>query len=125
MGGPQAAPRLDAAAPFALVEPCDADPGIDAELLSIAAGGREVTIELVDVPLHPIIRRPARRHPAVADPRGALEHGLGGAAEPDRDGTPNGQRIDAGIVDDVVRALVGDERLGPELAQHLDLLLDA
>src|SRR5713226_650970 len=124
MAGPQATPRLDAAAPFVLVEPLNADPGVDAELRAIAAGRRQVAIELVQVTLHPIIRRSARRHPAVPDPRGAPEHGLCGAPEPDRDGTPNGQGIDAGIVDDVVRALVRDERLGPELAQDLDLLLD-
>ena len=35
---PQGAPRLDAAAPFVLVQPLDADPGVDAELLAIATG---------------------------------------------------------------------------------------
>src|SRR6185436_5549740 len=59
VGGSQAAPRLDAPAPVVLVEPGNADPGIDAELLAIAAGRREVASQLVDVPLHPIIRRSA------------------------------------------------------------------
>jgi hypothetical protein len=34
----------------------------------------------------------------------------------------HGQRINPGIVDDVVGSLVCDQRLRPELAQHLDLL---
>src|SRR3984893_9144436 len=122
---PQLAPRLDAGAPFVLVQPLDADPGVDAELLGIATGGLQIPMELIHVSLHAIVRRSAGRHPAVPDPRGAPEHGLRGTPEPDGDGTLDGQRIDPGIVNHVVRALVRDERVGPELAEDFDLLFDA
>jgi hypothetical protein len=79
-------------------EPLNADPGVDAELPAIATGRGQIASELVEVPLRPIVRRPARRHPAVTKALGSPEHGLGGPAGPDGDGVPGGQRIDPGVV---------------------------
>src|SRR5262245_49929176 len=125
MRGTEGAPGLDATAPLVLLQAGDADPRIDPEARTIAPLRGQVGRELIQVPLHAIVGRPSRRHPAVAHPRRALQHGLGGATEPNGNGAPHGQRIDPRVVDHVFRALVGDQRLGPELAQHLDLLLDA
>src|SRR5499426_3777548 len=107
------------------LEAGEADPRIDPEARTIAPLCGQVGRELIQVTLHAIVGRPSRRHPAVAHPRRALQHGLGGATEPNGNGAPHGQRIDPRVVDHVLRALVGDQRMGPELAQHLDLLLDA
>src|SRR5947208_655003 len=71
------------------------------------------------------IRGPPRRHPPGTEAGRALQRGFGNAPKPNRDGPLNGQRIKAGIVDDVVGSLVCDQRLSPELAQHLDLFFSA
>src|SRR5437867_4606309 len=65
------------------------------------------------------------REPAVGDLGHALEHGLGHAAEPHRNGALDWERIDAGAVEVVVGALEGHDRLGPQLAHDRDLLGDA
>src|SRR5262249_57097055 len=65
------------------------------------------------------------REPAVGDLRHALEHGLGHAAEPHRNGALDGQRIDALTIELMKGALEGHQRLDPELAHDRDLLGDA
>src|SRR5919201_2524332 len=112
----QGTPGLDASAPFIFGEPLNADPGINAEVFTIATSLFEIPMELLNVGFDPVVRSPTRWHPAVAEACGAFEHGLCGTPEPDRDRTLNRQRIDASIVDDVLGGLVRDERLSPELA---------
>src|SRR5882762_208023 len=63
--------------------------------------------------------------PAVGDLGHALEHGLGHAAEPHRNGALDRQRIDPDAVELMVSTLEGHHRLGPELAHDRDLLADA
>src|SRR3989441_11944036 len=50
--------------------------------------------------------------PAVRDLGHPLEHGLGHAAHPHRDGALDGQRVDAGPVEVMVRAFEGHHRFG-------------
>ena len=76
-------------------------------------------------------RRPAffigthERKPTVAELRQAAQRALVRAAEPDRDRPLDRQWIDAGVGDLVPAAVESDQFLGPELAQHFDLLLRA
>src|SRR5437667_8231382 len=63
--------------------------------------------------------------PAVGDLGHPLEHGLGHAAHPHRDGALDGQRVDAGPIEVMIRAFEGHHRLGPELPYDGDLLADA
>ena len=74
-------------------------------------------------------RRPAAlerplREEAVGEPGRPPDRGLGRSADPDRDRPLNRQRVDPGGGDAVPAALEVDDRLGPEPAQHLDLLLE-
>src|SRR6266581_742804 len=121
----QGEPCLDAFVPFVLVEPLNADPGIDAESFPVAAGFFQILVQLLDVGFNNVVGRSARRHPAISESGGAPECRLGAAAEPDWDRTLNGHWIDAGIVNDEARAAMCDQRLCPELSQHFDLLCDA
>src|SRR5439155_10586996 len=125
VGRSEGAPPLDALVPFVLLEPLNTHPGIDAEVLRIPAGFFEKLMELLDVRLSSVVRRPSRRHPTITEPSGPLERGLCGSSEPDRDGALNGQGIDPGIVDHVMGGAVRHQRLGPELAQYLNLLFHA
>jgi len=59
---------------------------------------------------------------AVAEPRRAPISRLDEAAEPDRNRTP-WPRVDAGPINVIEAAVEAHERLAPELAQELDLLL--
>src|SRR6266850_153278 len=88
-------PCLDSTVPFILVEALNTDPGINAEVIAIPAGLFEIFVELLDVPLGKVVRWSTRRHPTIAEPCGTPEGGLCSTAEPDRDGTLNGHRIDA------------------------------
>jgi len=65
------------------------------------------------------------RKPAVSKASDAFQHRFGHAAHPDRDRPLYRQRIDAGRGDVVVLAVVRDDRLRPQLAQEIDLLLHA
>src|SRR5262249_35809219 len=90
MGRTQGAPDLDPAVPLVLMESLDADPRINAEPCTVAAGLFKIAMELLNVRFHTVIRRPPSRHPAVTEPRGAFEHGLCSTSKPDGDGTLNG-----------------------------------
>src|SRR6267143_2512018 len=63
--------------------------------------------------------------PAVGDLGDPLEHGLGHAAHPYRNGALDGERVDASSVEVMIRALESHHRLGPELPHDGDLLADA
>src|SRR5207253_9881066 len=62
--------------------------------------------------------------PAVGDLGDPLEHGLGDAAHPYRNGALDGERVDASSVEVMIRALERHHRLGPELPHDGDLLAD-
>ncbi len=94
------------------------------DLAGVPAGLADVAPELLDLRRTRLVRR-EEREPAVADPSGAPEHGVGMAAEPDGDGLLNRERVQAGVGNLVVLPLEGDEFVGPEQAHDLDLLLDA
>src|SRR5438132_1385653 len=124
VAGAKRTPGLDAPVPFVFVQPLNADPGINTKIFAVAASLFEIAMELLNISFDPVVRWPARRHPPLTESRGALEDRLCGTPKPDRNGTLNGQRIDAGIVNVVLCGMVRDQWLGPELTQHLDLLFD-
>ena len=68
-------------------------------------------------------RRVRQHDPAVARSGDAPERHVLMAAEPQGDAPPDGQGIDAGILDGVPLALEGHVRLGPQRLHDLDLLL--
>src|SRR6266481_9813701 len=81
------------------------------EEASLDPHGRERATRLLHVRAH-AIERVARlvtglklREPAVGDLGDPLEHGLGHAAHPYRNGTLDGERVDAGSVQVMIRAL--------------------
>ena len=121
---PRSPPCLDPLAPHVLAEVEDADPGVDAEALRVAAVVAQVALEPLEVAAHLIVRQAPGGHPAVAEAGSAFQHRLGNATEPDGDGALHGEGQDAGVVDVVVVGLVRHQRLRPQLAQYLDLLLD-
>jgi hypothetical protein len=106
MAGAEGTPRLDAAVPFVFVQPFHADPGVNTKIFAIAASLFEIAIGLFIIGFDPVIRRPPSRHPPVTESCSALEHRLSSAPEPDGDGALHGQRINPGIVNDVVYGLV-------------------
>ena len=93
--------------------------------------GRGSPARVLHVAAHPIQDLPRLvaglelREPAVRDLGHPLEHGLGHAADPHRDGALDRQRIDAGAIEVMVGALEGHHGLGPELAHDRNLLGDA
>src|SRR5262245_17897093 len=121
----QGTPRLNASVPFVLAKTLNADPGINAKMCTIAASLLKIPMELLDGGLDAVVRWPASRHPPIPEARRALEHRLCRTTKPDGDRTLYRQWINASIINDVVGALVGDQRLRPELAQDLDLLFSA
>src|SRR4029434_11079154 len=121
VAGTQSTPRFDTLVPCVFVQALDADPGINTKIFAIAASFFEIAVELLNIRFHVVVRCPTSRHPPITEPCSALEGRLGSTPEPDGDGTLHGQRIDPGVVNDVVRGLVWYQRLGPELAQHLNL----
>ena len=114
------APHARHAGAIHLCSALNADPRINTKIFAIAASLFEIAMDLLDIGFddHPV---PVHRHPPITEPCSA--GGAGSAAPPNqmRDGTLHRQRIQPGIVDNVVRALVHDQRLRPE-RQHLDLL---
>src|SRR5437773_887826 len=93
--------------------------------------GRKRATRLLYIRAH-AIERVARlvtglemRKPAVRDLGDPLEHGLGHAAHPYRDGALDGQRVDSGPIEVMIRTLEVHHRLGPELPHDRDLLADA
>src|SRR5262245_47105542 len=122
VAGAQCPPGLDTPVPFVFVEPLNADPRINTKIFAIAASLFEIAMDLLEVDFDLVIWCPPTWHPPITEPCGALERGLGSTPEPDGDGALYGQRINPGIVNDVVGGLVGDQRLRPELTQHRDLL---
>src|SRR4030095_9123754 len=121
VAGTQSTPRFDTLLPCVFVQALDTDPGINTKIFAIAASFFEVAVELLNIRFSVVVRCPTSRHPPITEPCSALEGRLGSTPEPDGDGTLHGQRIDPGVVNDVVRGLVLGQRLGRELAQHLNL----
>jgi hypothetical protein len=100
---------------------CPVDQSFEPELVDVSSFLAQQLLERVhrfDGP-----RAGVAEDEAVAHPGGAAEHGLGAAAEPDRD-RPGRLREDAGPLDVVEGAVDRDDGLVPEAAQHLDLLLE-
>ena len=97
MAGAERTPRLDTAVPFVFVQLFYADPGINTEILSIAASRFEMAMELLNIGFDPVVRRPPSRHPPVTESRSTLEHGLSSAPEPDGDRALHGQRINPAL----------------------------
>src|SRR5262245_37209581 len=67
--------------------------------------------------------RPVLREPAVAKPCQTTERPIIGAAEPNRYGALDRQRVQPGVGDPVPPAFEGDQLLSPELAHDFNLLL--
>src|SRR5207302_10188480 len=114
-----------APAPFIFLESLNANPRIDAEAFAIATGFVQIVLKLVYELLHNIIRWSPGRHPTVSKFCRSPECRLGSAAEPDRYGPLNRHRIEACVVDHVLRPAIRDQRLSPQLSQYLHLLFDA
>ena len=107
------------------------DAAFEADAGGVPAGLVGVTADAVDH-LAAFIAQGKQRKPAVGEPRDAA-HGhvegrrttRGTGADPDRDRALHRQRLDAGMADPVPLALIIDNLLRPQQAQHLDLLLAA
>src|SRR5690242_18133067 len=98
------------------------DPRVDADLLRIATDRFGRLAEQLQFRVLGAVDR-THREPAIAEPGGALDRDLGRAADPDRDRPLDRQWIEPGLGDGVEFAAEGDDRLGPEAAEQLDLLL--
>src|SRR5258708_37107412 len=64
------------------------------------------------------------REPAVGHAGSTLQQHVSSAACPDGDGTARREGIESSLGDGMELAVVADDWLTPEQAQHLDLLLD-
>src|SRR5258708_38517806 len=85
----------------------DVDPALDAELGRIAAGRLEPATDFVKRRWPATFERSLRKV-AVGQLSGAFDRWLGRRADPDRNGSLNGQRVDARGGDGGVNALEGD-----------------
>ena len=121
---PSCAPLLDLGAPVVRRAARDVDPPLDPDLRRVAAGLLDPAAEALHRRRPAAVERPLREE-AVREASRAPERRLGGAADPDRDRPLDGERVDPGARDAVPAALEVDDRLGPEPAHHLDLLLRA
>ena len=65
VGGAEIAPRFSALVKLVLVETFDADPRIDAEVLSVTACGIERLMQQVEMPFETVIGSAASRKPAI------------------------------------------------------------
>src|ERR1700722_2315165 len=117
---PSFAPRRDIARPLVVPAGVLLD-GLKAECIGIpselAQPGRDLRLDL-----HRFGLSPARKHEAVPDPRRPVVRDLAETAQPDRD-APFRARQYSGSVDPVVRILMVDHRLFPQLTDQSDLLL--
>src|SRR5262249_19216113 len=123
VGGAELAPGVVVAAPVVGAALAQHDAALDADRVGVTAGRAGVLMELLGVLGHRG-RWSAGDDPAIAKLRDAMQHGLGGSAEPERNWALNRQRVEAGLVDLVPAALERHDLLGPERAKDLDLLLE-
>src|ERR1700730_19428 len=100
-------------------------PSLDPDLGGVAAGLCGEAAQLAEDVESALVGRIGVRHPAVAPFGDARQGAFVIPAIPHRHLARGGTRVDAGVLDRMPLALVGDMRLGPQLLHNLHLLLRA
>ena len=132
MGRANLFPRLQLGEPvLGVVVGGDGDAAFDAHVRGIPPGGLGLRADAAqDGPTVGV--GSDHGEVAVGQPPDAADGSVGRhgrcatpGADPDGDGPLHRQRVDAGVGDVVILAVEVDDVLGPQLAQHLDLLVAA
>ena len=104
------------------------DPSVDLEGVRVATGFGDIAADFLDIVaafridgLAVRFEAAELRQPAIAQFGSAAQHRIGHAAEQDRDRLLYRHRVQPGIGNAVPLALVGDDIVGPQGAQHFDL----